>query len=1023
MRTILNFLIATAIVVIFLSGGRADAASVTIDPGNFVGEWDMDLDGVFHTGVQTLELDEGSHLIRPGGAAQVLFNVDAAGNVTLAAEYDGVSAIGGAGTLDLLTIPVTFDPGDYLGKWGISRTLDPQSGSATVELVPTNQTNHGGSIGGSYRLYFGLASSAIHVHVSGDGSMMFTDGPYALASAAFDAAGSVRFRNVDITINDRDNLGIEWIINQVTASFGEPGVPIGNQTLTLVPDVNYQMQANGIVGWFDVNSPCTASPDELDLGGAFFDLSCGSVDLFANGNLFVADSNVKVYDAAGNFVRSFDDPLVGQSGDVEFNYVRDVLYVADRQGGEVFVFDRYGELTQIIGPAPGETVAWGTAIDATGTAYVVGAANRVNVFDNDGNYLRTITGGFSCCAIQAALSPDDTTLYVTETSGFNRGIHAWDLSNGDTYLGVIGDTASQISLGNGIAVAPDGSIYVGDGGIGTNASTLEVLGSAGNYQSTLASGLNAVHGVAVDGSNNIWVTDTNTFVTGQEKILGFDVNGNSVGSVAPYPEVGQPVGLAFYLPAPEPVEITYTFDFEITTSRYLGTDPSIAALLPALGVASGEFTYDANKPGVPSPVVGTDYAHSPAGVNGLMITFTNGVAWSTSTSGDFNASVIDRMPGSGADVVRFSSGEDSDLSVGGLTTTEIFLQFVEPTGSKLTNDALPVSFELAEWPGVNNIDLRAIDGNNSEFRIFGTLLSLQLVGANEAPVADAGADQSIRVGDTVLLDGSSSFDDNTSSQDLIYTWSFASLPAGSTATLVSADTATPSFVADIADTYVIDLLVEDEGGLTSIADQVVVSADNLAPTAVAGDDQLVIVGNLVMLDGSASGDPESDPLTYNWTMTSAPVASSAVLSGESTVQASFIADTDGVFTVSLEVSDAIGPGAPDSVNVTVTTAQDYSESQILDADTIVVGLNASQVTTGGNQNALSNFLEQAVVALQDGDTAEAIQKLEKALKRTDGCPLRGSPDGNGQGRDWITDCAAQTDVYNTLSAALAVLDP
>ena len=62
----------------------------------------------------------------------------------------------------------------------------------------------------------------------------------------------------------------------------------------------------------------------------------------------------------------------------------------------------------------------------------------------------------------------------------------------------------------------------------------------------------------------------------------------------------------------------------------------------------------------------------------------------------------------------------------------------------------------------------------------------------------------------------------------------------------------------------------------------------------------------------------------------------------------------------------------------------------------------------------------ALVAIQAGDIAEAVNKLEKALARTDGCVLRGSPDGNGN-RDWITDCSAQFDIYGDLSAAQDVL--
>lgn len=88
---------------------------------------------------------------------------------------------------------------------------------------------------------------------------------------------------------------------------------------------------------------------------------------------------------------------------------------------------------------------------------------------------------------------------------------------------------------------------------------------------------------------------------------------------------------------------------------------------------------------------------------------------------------------------------------------------------------------------------------------------------------------------------------------------------------------------------------------------------------------------------------------------------------------------------------------------------------------IITALPLAAVTTRGNQNALTNFLSQAIVAIQNNHLATARDKVEEAIERTDGCVLRGAPDGSGPGRDWITSCAAQMDIYDLLTAALAAL--
>ena len=186
--------------------------------------------------------------------------------------------------------------------------------------------------------------------------------------------------------------------------------------------------------------------------------------------------------------------------------------------------------------------------------------------------------------------------------------------------------------------------------------------------------------------------------------------------------------------------------------------------------------------------------------------------------------------------------------------------------------------------------------------------------ANVAPVANAGVAQNVVAGSVVTLDGSTSSDAN--SDPLTYAWTLTSKPAGSTAALPSATSAKPTFTADVAGAYVASLVVND-GKLNSTAKSVTVTAAvlNVAPVANAGVAQNVIAGSAVTLDGSASSDANSDPLTYAWTLTSKPTSSTAGLSSTTSAKPTFTADVAGTYVASLTVND----GKVSSTTATITT--------------------------------------------------------------------------------------------------------
>jgi len=187
---------------------------------------------------------------------------------------------------------------------------------------------------------------------------------------------------------------------------------------------------------------------------------------------------------------------------------------------------------------------------------------------------------------------------------------------------------------------------------------------------------------------------------------------------------------------------------------------------------------------------------------------------------------------------------------------------------------------------------------------------------NMPPIANAGPDQNVYFGNNVYLDGSASSDPEAHS--LVYLWSMVSRPAGSSAELVGQYTVNPSFTPDKEGAYTIRLLVND-GDQNSAADAVVINVGTsfFPPTANAGPDQRVLFGNAVLLDGSASSDPEHDPLTYQWSMETMPGGSGAVLDDPTSMTPSFMPDRKGVYTIRLVVNDGTFNSGIDTVIIEV----------------------------------------------------------------------------------------------------------
>ena len=203
------------------------------------------------------------------------------------------------------------------------------------------------------------------------------------------------------------------------------------------------------------------------------------------------------------------------------------------------------------------------------------------------------------------------------------------------------------------------------------------------------------------------------------------------------------------------------------------------------------------------------------------------------------------------------------------------------------------------------------------------IVSMTVTAINDAPIADAGADQASVINGSVVLDGSASFD--VDGDPLTFAWSFSSVPVGSAATLSDATAVMPTFVVDLPGGYVIELIVSD-GTLFSVADSVTISTDNSPPVADAGSDQTAFVLDTVTLDGSASSDVDGDPLTYAWTYTSVPSGSTVSLDDPTAVMPSFEIDRPGSYFVRLVVHDGTTFSLADVVEISTENSAPVADA-------------------------------------------------------------------------------------------------
>ena len=245
----------------------------------------------------------------------------------------------------------------------------------------------------------------------------------------------------------------------------------------------------------------------------------------------------------------------------------------------------------------------------------------------------------------------------------------------------------------------------------------------------------------------------------------------------------------------------------LTYAWTLATPGSSSASLTGATGAAPQFTPDVAGDYVASLVVNDGQLSSVAST----VTITAAVANVAPVGNAGTAQNVLR----GAVVTLDGSGS-SDAN--GDTLAYIWSLTSVPAGSAAAlsaNDVAGPSF-TPDLAGVYVAQLIVNDGH-----VNSTPVTVSVTAADTAPLANAGPAQAAAHGVLVTLDGSASSD--ADGDALAYTWSFVSVPAGSTAALSATNVIHPTFTPDVAGSFVVQLVVSD-GMLSSTASTVTITA-------------------------------------------------------------------------------------------------------------------------------------------------------------------------------------------------------
>jgi PKD repeat protein len=193
---------------------------------------------------------------------------------------------------------------------------------------------------------------------------------------------------------------------------------------------------------------------------------------------------------------------------------------------------------------------------------------------------------------------------------------------------------------------------------------------------------------------------------------------------------------------------------------------------------------------------------------------------------------------------------------------------------------------------------------------------------NAPPVVDAGGNQSGNEGDTFSFHGSAQ---DVNSDTAQYTWDF-----GDGSDPVAGQDVSHTFVED--GVYTVTLTVDDGQG--EVTDTLAVTVQNLAPVVSLAGPQSAVRGEPLSFAGNATDPGITDVLTAGWVITD---ANGLVVAQGSGLGFSFTPQDEGVYTVSLTVSDDDGASGVASQALAVHVVELRADPNDPTQTTLLVG--------------------------------------------------------------------------------------